>query len=493
MISFIDVFHSVPLIILLICGLLLMLADGFKLHKMLPSLAGVGILLSAILSYLFNYSEEMSPLYNGMIYFGGLASIIHIFLCLSGVFALFFIPDYLKRFQEDIGEVYALVTFSLIGMIVMATANDLIIIFIGLEVFSICLYIMAGLFRKQIQSTEAGLKYFLLGAFASTFMLYGMALLYGISGTTNLKNLIEIDYATLHDSIVFYPAIGLILVGYLFKTAAFPFHAWTPDVYTGAPTPLAGFMATASKFAVFISLTFLLYFLKIIPTGETALSNGKFIAILGMLAFLSMLYGNIVAAQQTNVKRILAYSSIAHTGYIFLGLCAGAQAFEAVMFYLVVYVLMTIGAFGVIALLENKFNDNELDTFKGLGQKNPMLAMLMSIFLFSLAGIPPLAGFMGKYQVFLAAIQAKQTLLAVLGILTSVIGAYYYIRIIMVMYFQKPAESQTVLDPIRTTATTPVVALAVIAALVILLGVYPSVIMNSIDTLYNLSFSIASR
>ena len=493
MISLVDVSQSIPLMILLACGLLLMLADGFKMRGLLSSLAGIGLLSSAIIAFPgIIHGEKMQAFYGGMVYFGGLASVIHIFLCISGLLTIFFVHDYLQKYHEDIGEAYALLVFSLIGMIMMATANDLIIIFVGLEIFSVCLYIMAGLFRKDARSIEAGLKYFLLGAFASAFLLYGMSLLYGISGTTNLSQLLSIDYASLQGSLMFYPSLGLILVGYLFKTAAFPFHAWTPDVYTGAPTPFAGFMATASKLATFISFVFLLHFLRIIPTGETALGS-KFVVVLGVLAFLSMLYGNVVAAQQTNVKRILAYSSIAHTGYLLLGLCAGIQAFEAIMFYLFVYMLMTLGAFGVIALLENKFSDTELDRFKGLGQKSPLLAMLMSIFLFSLAGIPPLAGFMGKYQVFLAAIQAKQTFLAILGVLTSVVGAYYYIRVIMVMYFQKPVEAEAEVVPTPQTITAPIATLAVIAVLLILFGIYPSIIINVVDTFYNASGLIVSK
>lgn len=424
-----DLLPSVALLVLLVTGLVLMLADAFHLRRALPWLAGLGLLIScaaAVPGWL--QGPEPTLHYSGMIWFGGVTGLIHIFLCASAFFSLFFIDDFFRRHHKDLGDVYALLLFATIGMVMLANGNDLITVFIGLEIMSVCLYIMAGTFKRDLRSNEAGMKYFLLGAFSTGFLLYGIALIYGISATTRLNEL-GAAAGVLAESPLYLPAFGLILVGFLFKIAAFPFHSWTPDVYTGAPTPLAGFMATGSKMAAFISLGFLL--------SRFAL-NEKVLALLSLLALASMLYGNIVAARQTNIKRMLAYSSIAHTGYLLLGLCAGAVGYRAVVFYMLVYTLMTLGAFGVVAIVEDQDSDAELDNWRGLGTRRPWVGVAMSAFLFSLAGVPPLAGFMGKYVVFNAAVQSGLIWLTVVGVLTSVIGAYYYLRVIVYMYFFAP-------------------------------------------------------
>lgn len=488
-----DFTHSLPLLFLLIVGLALMLADAFKARTALPAMAMGGLLLSAIMSIPEDGLLSMAHYglyYNNMIAFGGVASLIHLFLCLSGFFSLFFFQDYLKRWhKEEQSDVYALVVFSVIGMIMLANANDLVVVFVGLEVMSVCLYIMAGVFPRDPRSNEAGLKYFLLGAFATGFLLYGIALLYGLTGmagapTTQLDRIAGLIDQIQHNPL-FYVAFGLILVGFLFKVAAFPFHSWTPDVYTGAPTPMAGFMATGSKMAAFTAFGF--FMMKAMP-----MTDPKIINLLGFLAIASMLYGNIVAVQQRNVKRILAYSSIAHTGYLLLGICAGPVGYMSVIYYMFIYSIMTIGAFGVISIVENHVEDCDLKSWKGLGIKYPWLGAMMAIFLFSLSGMPPLAGFMGKYFVFGSAVSQELYVWVTIGILTSVIGAFYYLRIIWFMFFEKPDGEDIVLK--FNAPTLPMAGVYILAALLIIFGMFPSIVSSYLDALYSgAGFMTAAR
>jgi len=475
--------YAIPMMVLLVFGLILMLADAFDAKKALPYIAGGGLILSSIIA-LGDVSSDYTMRFSNSIAFGGVAALIHIFLCVAGFFTLFFVQDYLDRHKKDIGETYSLILFATIGMIMLATANDLILVFIGVEIMSVCLYIMAGLFPRNIRSNEAGLKYFLLGAFATGFLLYGIALMYGLSGVDSrgpstkldvLSQIIPTVIANAQFSMMFYVSMGLILIGFSFKIAAFPFHSWTPDVYTGAPTPLAGFMATGSKMAAFIALCFLVH--QISPSGSS-----KIYDFLIILSVLSMIYGNFVAAQQTNIKRILAYSSIAHTGYLLLGVCGGATGQMAVIFYMLIYSIMTVGAFGIISMLENEDGDAELNRWKGIGLRHPIIGIAMSVFLFSLAGMPPLAGFMGKYFVFESAIKSELYIPCIIGILTSVVGAYYYLKVIVVMYFQKPED-----DALKTEKIPmlPLVGIVTLVVVLIVLGSFPSIIQSTLDTLYS--------
>ncbi len=473
-----DLTQSIPLLVLLALGLLLMLADAFKAQGSLPWITGGGLLLSALLSVPGWTAETSHTIgYSGMIGFGGIAALVHVFMCACGIFALFFIGDFFQRHDKELGDVYALLVFGIIGMVMLANGNDLIIVFIGLEIMSICLYIMAGAFKRELRSNEAAMKYFLLGAFATGFLLYGIALIYGLTGATRLDIIASkaVDLQAAPE--LFYPAFGLVLIGFLFKIAAFPFHAWTPDVYTGAPTPLVGFMATGSKLAAFYALS--VFISKTMPV-----SNPKIIGLLAVLAVASMVYGNIVATRQTNLKRMLAYSSIAHTGYLLLGICAGPDGYKAVLFYMVIYMLMTLGAFGMIAMVENTDADADMERWRGMGLKRPWLGVAMSIFMFSLAGMPPLAGFMGKYQVFWSAIDANLIVLSVIGVMASLIGAYYYIRVIVVMYFYKPEEGAELAPVAIAPQPIPMFGGLVLAALLLLLGVYPYLIQNALDALF---------
>jgi len=355
----------------------------------------------------------------------------------------------------------------------MASAADLIVLFLGLELMSICLYVLAGFFRKRLLSNESSLKYFLLGAFATGFLLYGIALLYGASGTTNIAQIVQ-NIPAISYSPFFWVGIGLLMVGLAFKVGAVPFHMWIPDVYQGSPTTVSGFMATGAKAAAFAA--FILLFLH--PQSE---NPDQVKTVLAVISAASMIVGNIIAISQSNIKRMLAYSSIAHAGYMLAGLAAGNDLGRTgILFYLITYTFMNIGAFGILSLLEREEEKNlTFDDYAGLGSKRPFLAALMAIFMFSLAGIPPFAGFFGKYYVFVAAINSNLTWLAILGVLMSVVSVYYYLRLVVVMYFR---EGEMIITGGISRAS---VAVLTIAALVIIeLGIYPSSILSIINNLY---------
>lgn len=468
--------HILPLLTLLVTGLVLMLLDAFGVKRPILWVTAIGLALSAGMAGL-HAAPGSEVVFFGMMETGGIAPMVHIFITLAGLFTLFFLQDYMKRQEHQVYAVYSLLVFAVLGMILLANANDLFMSFIGLETMSICLYIFAALFKTELRSNEAGLKYFLLGAFASAFLLLGISILYGVTGFTNLTMMSqpEVIERLQANELLFYIAGGLILIGFLFKVAAFPFHNWTPDVYTGTPTPLAGFMATASKLSAFVAM-------GVIVQKTQMFEWDRLMTVLAAIALFTMIYGNVVAVQQTNLKRMLAYSSIAHSGYVLLGICAIEYGFEAVLFYMFIYTLMNIGAFGLVGMAEEKLGDNDITTWGGLGQKAPYFAGALAIFLFSLAGIPPLAGFMSKYHVFLSAIEGGLVALAVVGILTSVIGAYYYIRIIVRMFFQEGSDEISSLN--LNFGRGPVAGVAILAFLVILFGIFPSLVMGPIQAAF---------
>ncbi len=340
------------------------------------------------------------------------------------------------------GEYYVLLLFATVGMMFMASAADLMIVFLGLETFSLSIYVLAGYFRNQAKSNEAALKYFLLGSFATGFLLYGIALLYGATGTTNLKGIYEFLRKTpLLDDPLLLIGMGLLIVGFGFKVASVPFHMWTPDVYEGAPTPITAFMSVGPKAAGFAA--FLRVFLYSLSSLQT-----EWVWVLWALAVLTMTFGNIVAIAQKNIKRMLAYSSIAHAGYILVAMVAASEPGTAsVLYYILAYAFMNLGAFGVVILLGRKGEENLLITdYSGLASKYPLLAALMAVFMFSLAGIPPTAGFVGKFYIFSAAVKAGYIGLAVIGVLNSTLSVYFYLRITVMMYMRSPETETTPLE-----------------------------------------------
>jgi NADH-quinone oxidoreductase subunit N len=378
---------------------------------------------------------------------------------------------YMEREECNHGELYPLILFAVVGMMLMAAGTDLMTIFLGLEVMSVSLYVLAGFNRANRKSNEAGLKYFLLGAFSTGFMLYGMALIYGATGTTRLYKIAEIvGQMTLPSAnILLVAGMLLMMTGFAFKIAAAPFHMWTPDVYEGAPTPMTAFMSAGPKAAGFAAL--LRIFLVALPTLQVEWSQ-----VLWVLAVLTMTVGNITALRQDNIKRILAYSSIAHAGYALVGFAAGNSTGTAgILFYMLSYAFMNIGAFAIVILIAKKGETNgNVSDYAGLGFKRPLLALAMTLFLFSLAGVPPAAGFIGKFYLFSGAIQKGYIWLAVIGVLNSAASAYYYLRIMVYMYFKEPAEE---FEWVQVTAPVAL-ALVIAVAGTLILGIVPSFILQ---------------
>ncbi len=393
-------------------------------------------------------------------------------------------------------EYYILLVIAVMGMCMMAAANDLMILFIGLETMSISIYILVGIERRNLKSGEASMKYLLLGAFASAIMLYGMALVYGISGGLGYgeinAGLFGVNKADTMNYLVMWFGVAFLFTGLFFKIAAVPFHMWTPDVYEGAPTPITAFMATGVKAAAFAALLRLT-----LASGPIWGADAPLLAVLTALAILTMSVGNFVAIAQKNIKRMLAYSSIAHAGYLLVGLTAlvasvqynnpqqvASGHFEmarqmsssSILFYLLAYTFMNLGAFGVIVSVSREKKDGEtLEGFAGLGFRRPGLAAIMAICMLSLAGIPPMVGFAAKFYVFQSAIANHLYLLAIIGVLNSVVSAYYYLRVLVVMYMQ-PEKIKPVTEKELVSGTS--VSNIVMASAVILLGLFPQVAID---------------
>jgi NADH-quinone oxidoreductase subunit N len=384
--------------------------------------------------------------------------------------------SYLEGQEMQRGEYYALILFSTTGMMIMAAATDLIVVFLGLEIMSIALYILAAFNRRQLSSGEAGMKYFVLGAFASAFFLYGAALTYGATGTTNFGGIgqwLAAGPNALPDPMILV-GLALLLVGYGFKVAAVPFQWWTPDVYQGAPTSVTAFMSVGAKAAGFASLVRLL-----MVSFNNAFVIDWQIAI-AVLAVITMTGGNIAALVQKDAKRMLAYSSIAHAGYLLVGVVPGSMAgVNGILFYLMAYAFMNVGAFAVIAVLERRDAlGTALTDYAGLATRKPILALLMALFMFSLTGIPPFVGFWGKLYVFRAAVAADYEWLAVAGVINSAISAFYYVGVVVQMYMRS-AEPEAGGQPTPIKLRGPVVVtLAIAGVITVLLGVWPTPLLT---------------
>jgi NADH-quinone oxidoreductase subunit N len=384
----------------------------------------------------------------------------------AGIITVLLSFHYLQDRGIDRPEYYALLVFSISGMTLMASANDLTVLFIALELLSIPLYVLAGFARPAPESEESALKYFLLGAFSSAFLIYGVALTYGGSGTTAYFGIVE--GATAGNLALTLAGAGLLLVGLAFKVAAVPFHMWTPDVYEGAPTPVTAFMSVGAKAAGLAGLGRI--FLLILPAY-----GDEWVPVVAVIAALTMILGNVVAISQTNIKRMLAYSSIAHAGYLLMGFAARSQrGLTGVLFYLAVYGFTNLGAFAVVAVMAPSDDDLSFAPYAGLAKRRPVIAAAMALFMFSLTGIPPTAGFIGKYQLFWAAVEADLIWLAIVGVLTSVVSAFFYMRVVVAMYFEPPSAAKT--PPLYRTLA---VALLIAAIGTLVLGFWPQPILDA--------------
>jgi NADH-quinone oxidoreductase subunit N len=378
--------------------------------------------------------------------------------------------DYAKRTRTNHGEFYALLLFATAGMIVMAASADLITVFLGLELMSLALYVLVGFRRGRLESNEAALKYFLLGAFASGFFLYGIALLYGATGTTNLNQMgaFLADTPQLGNPMLLVGAL-LLLVGFAFKIAAVPFHMWTPDAYEGAPTTVTAFMSAGAKAAGFAALLRVL--LRAFPELHV-----DWAPLLTVVAVLSMTVGNVTALLQNNVKRMLAYSSIAHAGYLLVAVVAGGrEAAAASLFYLAVYSIMNLGAFGVLSLLGKGREERTLVAdLAGAGFRSPLLGLAMTAFMLSLGGIPPTAGFVAKLYVFSVAVEAGHVPLVIVAVLNSVVAIFYYLRVVVALYMNEPQG-----EPVAISWAAPAaVGIIAMVALLLVWGVLPSPLLE---------------
>jgi len=445
----------------------LILALFSKSLKLNISVAFIGMIAALVYSATLWGTDKTG--FGGMVILDNFATALYIIILTGALLTLFLSREILKSYRPIKGEYLALLSFCTLGMMIMASAGDLVMIFLGLETLSIGLYGMVGFRRGDEYSLEAALKYFLLGAFASGFLLYGMAYLYGAAGSTNLIKIATYLRSVGDPGMYFYIGIALLIIGLAFKIALVPFHMWTPDVYEGAPTPVTAFMSTGVKAAGFaVLLRIFLY------TAGGFFTEWQ--TILWILAVLTMTVGNVIALTQSNVKRMLAYSSIAHAGYMLVAFIAGTnEAVSSILYYLMSYTFMNIGAFGVVAYLEHKdHNLYAVKDYSGLGFKRPLIAAAMAVFMFSLAGIPPFAGFFAKFYAFRASVDAGFIWLPVIGVLNSVVSVYYYLRVVLYMYMKEPEVDLSIYT--RKWTGTTVLAISVIGVLI--LGLFPSLFLG---------------
>ena len=404
--------------------------------------------------------------FGGALMLDSFAIFAQLIIVIATAIAVLLSVKYLEIENANLGEYYALLLLSTVGMMFLASGTDLIVLFIALELMALCEYVLTGFLRGNRRSNEAAVKFFLLGAFSSGLLLYGMSLLYGIGGSTNLTVIAQrLSDRPAHDPLAWIAMITL-LAGLYFKVAAVPFHQWTPDAYEGAPTSITAFISVAPKVASFA------FFIRILISGLWPLRGEWQVLTIGV-AVATMTLGNLAAITQTNIKRFFGYSTIAHVGYLLLGFVAAADGnrdgLTAMAIYLLVYAFMNLGAFGVIVVMRRKdLMGDELDDFSGLMARAPGMALLMLIFLLSLAGIPPLAGFVGKYFIFLSLIETGHYYLAVLAVAYSVVALYYYFRIVVAMFMRKATEAV----PLATGMGVKV-ALALTLVMTLLIGIYP--------------------
>src|ERR1700726_2264150 len=440
-----DYLRFLPEIIMIVAGTLIMFIEpllGERRKEGLSFLTVVAFLAAFVAAIFANNDPGTS--FSGMLIIDGFGTFFRVLVIGVGILTVLSSAQYLRREHAASAEYYALLLFSVTGQCVMAAANELIMIFIGLEISSIATYILAGYLRDDKRNNEAALKYFLLGSFATAFLLYGIAWIYGTTGSTNLSDIRTylLTPGSQRNVILASTSAALLFVGFAFKVSAAPFQVWAPDVYQGAPAPVTLFMSAGPKAAAFA------VFLRVFMTAFAPITD-RWEPFVWSSALLTMIIGNFAALMQTNIKRLLAYSSIAHAGYVMVAIAAHNQiGVAAAMFYLAAYALMNIGAFAVVTHFSRqgeKFVN--VEDLSGLGWKQPGTAAMFSIFLLSLIGVPLTGGFFGKFYIFKAALDAHLVWLTVLGLLNSAVGAYYYLRIIVVMYMQEPGEATATLQP----------------------------------------------
>ncbi|MBN2322054.1 MAG: NADH-quinone oxidoreductase subunit N [Acidobacteria bacterium] len=470
-----DLILLIPQFVLVIAAMALMLLEPFTPAAHKSRMARIAVLAAAVAAFSLGsqWSDQSRTILNGMFVVDNFSIFFQwLFLVILGVSAIISMK-FNEREDINRGEYYSLLLFATSGMCLMVASTDLILTFIGIEILSIATYVLAGFKRNDIRSNESSLKYFLLGSFATAFLLYGIALIYGSTGSTNYQTIRELASMQGGFQNTTFIGMGLLLVGFGFKIALVPFHSWAPDVYEGAPTPVTAFMTVGPKAAGFAAL------IRILVEAVPFLAD-EWSSILWALSILTMILGNVVAVLQTNVKRMLAYSAIAHAGYILVGIVTNSDSgFSAVLFYLVIYMIMNLIAFSVILSISGTGDARvHLNDYVGMARKAPFAAAALSISLVSLAGIPLTGGFIGKFYLFSAAIRNGYIGLAVIGVLSSVVSVFYYFRLLVYMYMKEPDETAEVPEPVSWLVQV-VIVMGIIG--ILWLGIFPDHILTLAD------------
>ncbi|MEM1043935.1 MAG: NADH-quinone oxidoreductase subunit N [Bacteroidota bacterium] len=469
---------AAPTALVALLGVVIVFYDSFRNDAPeIPWITGGGIALALALE-LLKLGDPGGAVLWDQLYAGGFASYVNSVILLGALASVVLSVPYLQRIGRNYGEVHALLLFATSGMMVLASSASLVSVFVGLETMSICLYVLTGLVREEPTANESALKYFLLGAFSTGFFLYGIALIYGATGTMVLAEMPAALAETGRTGFM-YAGLALLLIGFFFKVSAVPFHMWTPDVYQGAPTTITGFMSTTSKAAAFAALILVLS-----EAMQDAALAARWSLVVAAVAAVTMVLGNVLALSQTNVKRMLAYSSVAHAGYVLTGLAAGTpEGYSGALYYLLAYTLMNLGAFGVMAALEwddEQGAEQTLDSLAGVGYRKPILGVTMGVFMFALTGFPPLAGFIGKYMVFSAVVGSGMTWLAFVGVTASIVSAFYYLRVLVAFWMRSEEEST---ERVRQTAfpvSSPTAIVLVGCALALMFfGVLPGGVLET--------------
>ena len=459
-IPFSDLRPLTPEIIMTLSAIFLLILELIFKNKGILALIGI-IAAGAVL---YTIPMSIGETFGGMFISDSYSTYFKLIFIINLILTILISLKYMKRQKAEYGEYYSLLLFATSGMMLMASSGDLIVLYLGLELMALSTYILVGIKRHDIKSNEAAIKYFLLGSFSSALLLYGISLIYGLTTTTDIYKIASVLQQSNTPSLPLLLSMILIAVAFAFKIAAVPFHMWAPDVYEGAPTPVTAFLSVGPKAAGFSVIGRVFY------TAFHGMQADWTVILIG-IAILTMAVGNILAIVQTNIKRMLAYSSIAHAGFMLIGIIPGTQeSMNAMMVYMLIYAFMNIGAFSIVILLER---GDELKDYEGLAKSHPLVAALMLVFMFSLIGIPPTAGFIGKFNIFMPAIEAGYTWLVVIAVIFTAISAYYYLRVVTNMYMTE-MKQEAVIAPSLPLG----LAILITVLMVFIIGIMPSVVIG---------------
>jgi len=468
-----------PEITVLTMACIVLMADVFKSDKNIHLsyyLTQITLVLAAVMTLAFP-ANGITRVFNGMFVADPMADVLKLFVYLISYIVFVYSREYLKARNMYRGEYFVLGLFGILGMMILISAHNMLMIYLGLELLSLCLYAMVAMHRNEISTSEAAMKYFVLGALASGMLLYGMSLVYGATGTLDIVEMAaKLASPELSGSMIMITGLVFLIAGMAFKLGAVPFHMWVPDVYHGAPTAVTLYLGAAPKIAAFALV------MRLMVEGLGSM-QAQWQDILVILVILSLAIGNIVAIAQTNIKRMLAYSTISHVGYLLLGIIAGTtEGYSSAMFYVIVYALMSMAAFGMIMFLSRSgFEADKLDDIRGLNERSPWYAFMMLIVMFSMAGVPPLAGFWAKLSVLKAIVNVDMVWLAIVAVAFSIIGAFYYLRIVKLMYFDKAEDTNAFVagDDMRFFLSANAIA-------ILMIGIFPGSLITVCASVFGL-------